>query len=132
MAGATAGIGTARAASESIAAADTALPLVWTGAAAAGAGPWAAVAASAAAARAVAPSSTLIIVLPTRISSPNDRAPLFTRLPLTKVPSTLPMSMIDSLPSGATSMTEWMRLTLSSSRQRWAEARRPILMMSRS
>ena len=42
------------------------------------------------------------------------------------------MSMIDSFPSGATSMTEWMRLTLSSSRQRWAEASRPILMMSRS
>ena len=57
---------------------------------------------------------------------------MFTRFPLTKVPSTLPMSMIDSFPSGATSMTEWMRLTLSSSRQRWAEASRPILMMSRS
>jgi hypothetical protein len=58
------------------------------------------------------------MVLPTRISSPNDREPLLTFLPLTKVPSTLPMSMMESFPSGATSMTEWMRLTLSSSRQR--------------
>ena len=113
------------------------LPLVCTAEeaaaeAAAEAGACAVVAASAAAARAAAPSSTLMSVLPTRISSPKDRVPLLTRLPLTQVPSTLPMSMIDSFPSGATSMTEWMRLTLSSSRQRWAEVSRPILMMSRS
>jgi hypothetical protein len=97
----------------------------------AGAGACAAVAASATAARAAAPSSTLISVLPIRISSPNDKVPLLTLFPLTKVPAP-PTSMMNSLPSGVTSMTEWMRLTLSSSRQRWAVARRPILMMSRS
>jgi hypothetical protein len=42
------------------------------------------------------------------------------------------MSMIDRLPSGATSITEWMRETFSSSRHRCAEESRPILMMSRS
>jgi hypothetical protein len=42
------------------------------------------------------------------------------------------MSMIDREPSAETSITEWIRLTFSSSRHRCAEDRRPILMMSRS
>src|SRR6266511_1333912 len=68
---------------------------------------------------------------PSVIWSPSFSAPRETFLPLTKVPSALPMSMIEIAPSGATSMTEWMREIFSSSRQRWAEARRPILMISR-
>ena len=68
---------------------------------------------------------------PSVIWSPERSAPRLTFLPLTNVPSALPMSMIEMAPSGATSMTEWMREIFSSSRQRCAEASRPILMISR-
>src|SRR5512141_1451222 len=41
------------------------------------------------------------------------------------------MSMMEGFPSGDTSITEWIREIFSSSRQRCAEASRPILMISR-
>jgi hypothetical protein len=76
-------------------------------------------------------ASTTIRSPPSVIWSPSFSAPRETFLPLTKVPSALPMSMMEIAPSGATSMTEWMREIFSSSRQRWAVASRPILMISR-
>jgi uncharacterized membrane protein (DUF4010 family) len=81
-------------------------------------------------ASAVAPSTTMRRP-PSVIWSPARSAPRLTFLPLTKVPSALPMSMMEMAPSGETSITEWMRETFSSSSTRCADARRPILMISR-
>jgi hypothetical protein len=49
--------------------------------------------------------STRIVVPPTVMASPNDSELFITRLPLSIVPSTVPMSVTDKVPSGATSMT---------------------------